>query len=218
MKVYLFFAHMEDVIEGILNFKAFPHNVYDYVNGDIYTLYAFTIKKKYRDNFLQLRKKEYFHLIEEEMTDEEYKSFSSENYLFELDKYLYENIKKKIELVTTLYEYDESKRLWIEQFSENIEEVFGFIPYIVTDTLKKKYQSALYKLGLNAMLLVADDELSRSMDKSTPNVYLDDDYVLDISNTHDKNLLGKKVTIPASIAGKTLNSFIHIFKDILVSQ
>lgn len=215
MKVYMFFTNDDEVINKTLHLSLFPNVITEVINGTEYTLYAWTTKKKYKKAFYKLRKKEFFHLIIEEMTKEEFVDFykcgaSS----LELCEYEYMNMRKKINLITTAYEFDVSRHLWIDVFSENTDKIFGYIPYNVTQTLQDEYQEALFKLGVNAMLIVADDEFSDFMDKL--DFSIDDDYVLNIPNIPGSDrLLGRKVTIPVSICGKTLNSFIHIFKSIL---
>lgn len=216
MKVYLFFVNHEEVIENILNIKVYQHDVSDYVNGDLYSLFAFTDKKKYAEKFYRIHNKDYFILIERNMEKEEYDKFRRLNYIYELDKYKYENKDTSVELITTLFEYDECKHFWIDHFSENLTETFGFIPYTVIETLKDEYRDALYKLGLNTMLLVADEEFSGILEGYYQE--FDEDYILRIPAETHSEILGRTVTASISLGAKTLNSFIHIFKDILTDK
>lgn len=214
-KVYMFFTPYKKVIENILDLNFFPGHVSDMIYDEVWILYAYTTNKKYADSFFQLRKKEYFHMTIRKMNEEEYKKFRLEASCdLELEEYEYENITSKTTLITTQFEFNESRSLWIYKFSNETSEIFGYIPYFIIDTLKDKYLDAVIKLGLNAALLVIDEELAEMVDCCAEELF-DDDYVLNISDRAKQELMAKKVFIKVSMASKTLNSFIHEFKGIL---
>lgn len=147
------------------------------------------------------------------MEDDEYTNLRKENIHLELDEYEYENVTKKITLITTNYEFDESKHLWVDIFSDKTAELFGYLTSDIINAMNEKYIDALNKLGLNAALVVVDDEFSTYIEEMA--CQFDEDYVLTIQSDLYRDVLGRKVIVPVSLVAKTLNSFIHVFKPIL---
>lgn len=215
-KVYMFFVNSKKTLGDMLHIGLFPGYVSDYVYEEEWVLYAYTTNKEHANSFFQLRKKDFFHMTIRKMDDEEFKRFEREaSYELKLEEYDYENNCTKTTLITTGFEFNSARSLWIDMFSNETDKIFGYLPYFIVDALNDKYVDATTKLGLNAALLVIDDGLGELVDCCAEDLF-DDDYVLSIPDSVQKKLLAKKVFVKVSMASKTLNSFIHIFKDILV--
>lgn len=172
------------------------------VNG--YILYAYTTKKKYVNRFLEERIND-FKLIEKVLTKEEFKSIQNNIVGYELREWTYHNFKSNTVILSTCNEYNHCKYSWINLIDPKI---FSYIPYTIIDALEDEYRYALYKLGLNGMILVADEELSQSG-------LLDDISVLDENSIlHIESGLGTDVTLSLKLRPKEMNVFIHQFKSL----
>ena len=210
----MIFISSNIALEKIPDVQLFS-DIYDFAYGDKWNLYAYTTEKKYLDDFFKMRNKKYFYTTTRNLKKEEFAKFEKQNSKFKLGEYLYKNRKKEINIISTKLEYDESKYTWIRVVSEYTEDIFGSLPYYIIDALSEKYREAAHDVGLNALIVVADPELSSVMEVAESN-FDEEDYVVTISHEGDDTPLGRKVMLPISLFGKSLNGFIYTFKKILI--
>lgn len=222
VKLYFFIANDDELKKRLECYNGYTVDYRKFlkISGNQYSVYAFTNKKSYRDKFIELHDMSMFSCITYDVTKEEYDALLHDNMIrktCELKEIKYITNSKSAKIVSTEWEHEECCELWIDTMENSGDTVFSYIPFEVIDALQDKYIDALNKLGLNAMVVVLDEELSNILD-NFPYVF-DDDYVFRVEgNIGERDFLGRTVTANVLMKGKTLNAYIYLFKNIMAKN
>lgn len=180
------------------------------INGTKYILYACTTKKKYKKDFLKVRRNDIFIIKKKNIDKNEYKELKSAGLnMYELNYYELSNYSYKTKMLLSYFEYECVHTQWIDMILP--EEVFSYLSPDIISSINKEYEIALTYLGLNSLILVTgDDSLEYCFDEL---IFNDDCSVLHVT----PNIIPKEKSFSTSfdIKGKEINLFIHIFKSTL---
>ena len=190
--------------------SSFKYNtIYFSINCKCHQLYAYTTKKKYKNRFISERKK-IFVVKKVKVTKEELDILDREYAEYALDVFWYYTDKEKAQILTTNNEFDFCTLGWADHVFT--EEFIGGLSDRRIKILNDKYVKALRKLGLDTLVILAEEQVLTT----SPEEDDFDEYFDNLVSYGSVAGPGFHIDIEYSfeITAKSLNVFTHFFKSL----
>ena len=205
MKIYLIYTQVNLLSKSVLN--TIP-DFYRLPKDNDIILYAYTNKKKIKNQFLKERKN-IFLVKELKIDKEEFESYEKDLKKYKLSYYLFSDFHKTTEILCTHFEHVQVHEYWFDDFFT--EESFSYLRMDLICSLKNKYIHALKNIGLNSLICIYDDiDGERDMFHE---IEYSDDYS-SVHVLHESVPYNRKIYRSFDIKVKDMNLFIHKYKEL----